>query len=216
MNLRSLIKYLLWRDTTFRGEYAAIRDALPDDAPRTVVDVGANDGIYGSNSYPFIARGWRAVLIEPDPRPFARLQKRFAGQERVACLNLACADQPGDLPLRLGRDASHSSLASDFDPAHHGARSGETVMVKVERLADVLFRLGISRRFGVLSIDTEGMDLEVLRGLDLAQWRPDVIFTENFAPKEEAKAQLLRQHGYALCASVDTNTLWTAAGRICE
>lgn len=216
MNLRCLIKYLFWRDTTFRGEFAAISRALPSDAPRTVVDVGANDGIYGSNSYPFIARGWRAVLIEPDPRPFERLQKRFGAHERVTCLNLACADQPGEIPLRLGRDASHSTLAADFDPRYHGAQNGEVITVKVERLADLLSRSGLNRRFGVLSIDTEGMDLEVLHGLDLAEWRPDVIFTESFGPKEEAKTALLRQHGYQLRETVDTNTLWTSGGPMDE
>lgn len=209
--MRRLLNLLLRRDTTFRGEFAAIRAALPPHAPRQIVDVGANDGFYGSNSYPFIARGWEALMIEPDPRPFAALAKRFAGNPDVRCLNLACSEFPGELPLQLGRDASHSSLTGDFDPTLHGARTGETVVVKVERLADVLARHGFAPGFGVLSIDTEGMDLEVLKGLDLGRWRPRVIFTEDFAPKESAKAALLGQHGYLLVGTVDSNTLWTAA-----
>jgi FkbM family methyltransferase len=208
MNLRQLLKFVFRRDTTFRGEFAAIWASLPTDASRYVVDVGANDGFYGSNSYPFIARGWKALMVEPDPRPFAALAKRFAGNSRVQCLNLACAEAPGELPLRLGMDASHSSLATDFNPALHGASTGETVTVQVERLADVLTRHGVPNRFGVLSIDTEGMDLEVLKGLDLARWRPIVVFTEDFAPKDAEKAALLGSHGYRLVGPVDSNTLW--------
>jgi FkbM family methyltransferase len=210
MNLRQLLKFLFRRDTTFRGEFSAIGAALPADAAKYVVDVGANDGFYGSNSYPFIARGWEALMIEPDPRPFAALSKRFAGNPRVQCLNLACADKPGELPLRLGQDASHSSLVDEFNPALHGASTGESVTVQVERLADVLARHRFPSRFGVLSIDTEGMDLEVLRGLDLGQWRPQVIFTEDFAPKDAEKAALLQSHGYRLIGPVDSNTLWKA------
>ena len=44
MNARQLIKYLLFKDTTFHGEFRMMERLAGPDAPRTFVDVGANDG----------------------------------------------------------------------------------------------------------------------------------------------------------------------------
>ena len=212
MNLRQFIKYWLFRDTTFRGEFKAIRNVLPADAPKIVVDVGANDGFYGSNSYPFIARGWRAVLVEPDPRAFEPLSRRFNGHPHVVCRQSACGARKGILPLHLGQDSSHSTLGLGSDPnlSTIGPQSGRTVDVSVEPLADILDEMGIPARYGVLSIDTEGHDLNVLIGAGLECRRPDVIFTETFEPDEAAKRRFLEHLGYRFRAAVDTNTLWTA------
>jgi len=212
MNLRQWVKYWLFRDTTFRGEFKAIRDVLPADAPRIVVDVGANDGFYGSNSYPFIARGWRALLIEPDPRAFEPLSRRFSGHPHVECRQAACGARKGTLPLHLGQDSSHSTLGlgSEAQVTSIGPQSGKTVNVSVEPLADILDAVGVPARYGVLSIDTEGHDLNVLIGAGLERRRPDVIFTETFEPDEAAKRSFLEHLGYRLQAAVDTNTLWTA------
>lgn len=212
MNLRQLLKFWFRRDTTFRGEFSAIWQALPTDAPKIVVDVGANDGFYGSNSYPFIARGWRALLIEPDPRAFEALERRFGSHPNVCCRQLACGAEPASLPLSLGHDPTHSSLntGGPGDPQTPGSQSGSVVVVNVETLAAVLAAQNITGRYGVLSIDTEGHDFHVLRGAGLDQYRPDVIFTETFGPDESAKRDLLRSSGYQLRAEVDTNSLWTA------
>lgn len=211
MNLRQLIKYVLWRDTTHNGEFSAIKRLLPTNAPKVVVDVGANNGFYGSNSFPFVARGWRAILIEPHPASFAHLEKRFAGVSRVTCLNMACAESAGKRPLFMSSDGDSPSLSTlCTDPAllSQQGRNEQTLLVPVETLADVLQARQIPHDFGVLTIDTEGMDYEVLVGLDCAVWRPRVIITEDYEPKEASKAQYLTSHNYVLRARVRNNTVW--------
>src|SRR5207247_1581295 len=112
MNLRQLIKYLLWRDTTHHREFSTMWRLLSPDAPKIVVDVGAFDGFAGSNSFPFVARGWTAILIEPHPVSFARLQRRFASNAKVTCLNMACAEASGKRPLFLGTDGPAPTLST--------------------------------------------------------------------------------------------------------
>jgi hypothetical protein len=63
MNLRQFVKYWLWRDTTHHGEFAALCRLMTPDFPRIVVDIGANNGFYGSNSFPFVAR---VCYTQPD------------------------------------------------------------------------------------------------------------------------------------------------------
>ena len=53
-----------------------------------VVEFGAYDGEYMSNSRHLIKdHGWRACLIEPDPRFFKTLQQRYHDNPRVTLLN---------------------------------------------------------------------------------------------------------------------------------
>jgi hypothetical protein len=76
-------------------------------------------------------------------------------------------------------------------------------------LSEVLESQAIPRDFGLLSVDTEGMDYEVLLGLNLPTWRPRIIITEDYAPKDLAKFNHLREHGYRLRAQPLGNTIWS-------
>jgi FkbM family methyltransferase len=206
-----LIKYTLLRDTTQHGEFNLMRKLAGKGGSKVVVDVGANDGFYGSNSFPFVARGWRAVLIEPHPAAFAKLKKLHEGKPNVTLLNLACADKPGQLPLWIGKDGDDGTLATlctDDHPQFREARTEKSVLVPVERLDKVLAEQKIPHDFAALSIDTEGMDYEVLLGLDLKVWRPRVIVTEDYEPKDAKKAELLRAAGYVHAGQLTANAFW--------
>lgn len=59
-----------------------------------IIDIGASDGIEivdFLNLYPECL----VYAIEADPGPFKRLQKRFAGDNRVKCFNIAIAENNG-------------------------------------------------------------------------------------------------------------------------
>jgi FkbM family methyltransferase len=210
MNLRGLIKYVLFRDTTMKGEFRIMRKLVQHDWPRIFIDIGANNGFYGSNSFPFVARGWRSVLIEPHPLAFERLRKLHAGKKRTTCLNIACAEKEGEFPLFLSKsdDTSRATLCTDDSPMWQRVRSKDYKMVRVERLNSVLSAHGIPQDFGILSIDAEGMDYEVLLGLDLERWHPRLIVTEDYKPKIEMKAKHLTEHGYEQVANCDANSFW--------
>ena len=207
MNLRQLVKFVLWRDTTHRGEFAALRRLMTPNFPRIVVDVGANDGFYGSNSFPFAARGWRCILVEPHPKVFAKLQKLHQGRANVTCLNLACSNVKSTLPLHIGSDGEAPSNSTLSDAADL-QRTQKTILVTVETLSNVLAEKQIPGDIGLLSVDVEGMDYEVLLGLDFSRWRPRLIITEDYAPKEAKKAEWLASQGYRLAMSIAGNTIW--------
>jgi hypothetical protein len=52
---------------------------LPADQPRTVVDIGAGNGVRWSNSYALLRAGWRALGVEADPRKYALLRRAYRG-----------------------------------------------------------------------------------------------------------------------------------------
>jgi hypothetical protein len=63
------------------AEYVA--RLVPDEAARVAVDVGAGDGIRGSNTYALFLRGWRGVGFEGDGRRARRLARAYRNLEGV-------------------------------------------------------------------------------------------------------------------------------------
>ncbi|HEX8557773.1 MAG TPA: hypothetical protein VF668_06725 [Pyrinomonadaceae bacterium] len=55
----------------------------PGGAARTAVDVGAGDGIRGSNTYALFLKGWRGVGFEGDERRARRLARAYSKLEGV-------------------------------------------------------------------------------------------------------------------------------------
>lgn len=59
-------------------------ELLPAGATRTAVDLGAGDGIKGSNTYALFRRGWRGLGVEADARRARRLAHAYRGLPGVA------------------------------------------------------------------------------------------------------------------------------------
>ena len=57
------------------GRY--IKELLPADQPRTVVDIGAGNGVRWSNSYALLLAGWTGLGIEADSRKYALLSRAY-------------------------------------------------------------------------------------------------------------------------------------------
>ena len=179
-----------------------------------VVDVGAHDGRSASNTRRLVEAGWPAILIEPLPAPFEKLRETYHGYPHVTCLCVACADQPGQAELYIGTDGEQgflSTLCRDDNAWFQAMRSDKSIEVDVDTLTNLLMRHSAPREFGVLSIDAEGMDYEVLLGLDFARYRPTIVITEEYESDREkhaSKYALLIREGYSLVQKVGANTIW--------
>lgn len=83
--------------------------------------------------------------------------------------------------------------------------------VKTETLTNIFSEQKAPHCPGMLLVDCEGMDYEVLRGLDFARFRPTVIVTEEYEwepEKHAAKYALLIHNNYSLVQKVGCNTIW--------
>jgi FkbM family methyltransferase len=203
-------------DASQAGETTALLRLLRPDFPRFLVDVGAHDGISISNSRTFVVDGWDAILIEPHPELFAKLQAASADLPGVHCLNIACSDTAGEFPLYLGTndpDTTLSTLCTDDNPFYDIMRSNDSVLVQVKTLNDVLGDFESLGEISVLMVDAEGMDYEVLLGLDFERYRPRIIVTEEYIinpQKHRNKYRLLLDKDYTFHSMVGSNTIWIA------
>ncbi len=175
------------------------------------VEVGAYDGITLSNTYFLEQMGWTGVLIEP----IQPLWERAAALRRRSHVVHAACGKRGSSGVAKFTVAQNvpvlSFLSADDEHRERCLREGATLIeteVPFTTLTDVLVRArnqpppsGTPWRDGgwsidVVSIDTEGCELDVLDGFDLERFRPRVLVMENDRPAGEAIEPHLAERGY--------------------
>jgi FkbM family methyltransferase len=122
----------------------------------TVLDIGAN---VGQSTLAF-ARWFPATTIwsfEPFEEPFRELA-RATHSVNARCYKLAFAAEPGTATVELAPTSVNNSLRNDTENA-----GGETVRVAT---LDTFAEEHAIVRIDFLKIDTEGFDLEVLKGAE--------------------------------------------------
>ncbi len=138
------------------------------------VEVGANEPQRGSQTWQFEQAGWTGVLVEPQPDLAEHLRRtRRAHVFSVACSSPANAGNT----VRLYLLGPHSSLRRELvvtGVVAHGA-----IDVSARTLDDILEEVEAPAPVDFVSIDVEGHEVEVLKGFDLARWRPRLLLIED-------------------------------------
>ena len=161
-------------------------------APRGVlVDVGANAGHY-AKLLKTISPDSTVYAFEPHPRTFKRMAAHLSGLD-IRTINKALSAQPGTLPLFDFANSDGSTQASlGREAVAFYTDSVTRHDVEVTTIDDFIESENIAR-IALLKIDTEGFDLDVLKGASraLAADRIDVIQFE-FIPADVARRIFLR------------------------
>jgi FkbM family methyltransferase len=152
------------------------------------VDVGAADPVNLSVTKWFYDLGWSGLNIEPNKRLFDRL-----AADRPRDINLACG--VGAIATEARFFEPDVGELSSFDPrvqnnAQNGGMPGSTRTVAVVPLTDLLKLHCPGRTIDFLKIDVEGWESEVLKGLDLRQYRPIVILIEATVPQTRTESHM--------------------------
>jgi hypothetical protein len=93
-----------------------IEQLLPKSWPKTVVDIGAGNGVRWSNSYALLLEGWKALGIEADPQKYALLSKVYSKFPRAQVSNsLADPDNVGSLLRDFNIEKNFGVLCLDID-----------------------------------------------------------------------------------------------------
>lgn len=154
------------------------------------VEVGAFDGYRFSNVWGLAQAGWRGICFEPIPEFYRKCRDTYEGISRdctnapeisdIQVINTAIGDYIGTLEIELGGAISSGSRKQIeiLKTAGVGQEyQGRKITVPITTLDEVLFDLSIPP-LDVLSIDVEGMEIEVLKGFTLDFWQPTMIIIE--------------------------------------
>lgn len=139
------------------------------------IDVGAGpDGIKGSNTYFFEQKGWKGVCIDANPQNAKSLGKN---RKTVHC--------PIIVSSKNGRQKLYFN---PNDPDTAGLipterNSGKSVELDSATLEDLLIIEDIGE-IDLLSIDTEGTELDVWRSMDWGKHKPKIVIVEAVTQKE--------------------------------
>jgi FkbM family methyltransferase len=149
------------------------------------LDIGANVGDVTAR---LLETGYEVYAFEPNPPTFAALQEKFAEESRAHLFQMGLGSTPGTLDLHVAVDPKGQqkygdpSLFSSFvdHPMPRDLPFTGKVPVAVETLESLRKAGRIPARVGVVKIDTEGFDLEVMRGMGALE--TDVVMSEFWDP----------------------------------
>ena len=171
------------------------------------VEVGANDPRNSSQTWFLESKGWSGILVEPLSR-FTEALRVARPRSRVFQVACGAPGHPPTADLHIGENSEHSSLRPNVVDA--GTRYLQTETVRVMTLDALLAGAG-DPRLDFVSIDVEGLQLEVLKGFDLARHRPALLFVEDHLLNWDTHRHLC-QRGYRLVKRTQLNNWYVPEG----
>ncbi len=179
----------------------AIVAALFRGKTGTYVDVGSFHPTLYSNTYALYTRGWKGVVIDPE-NAYAPLYATIRPRDTF----VACAVGPaGEGTYYSYEDRAYNSLipaGSDSPASERGMKPLSERRVMIRPLDEIVRGNGITS-IDFLSIDAEGMDIQVLNSHD---WSvpPKIIAVEEShfditRPDTSEVYRILSAKKYSLC-----------------
>jgi len=202
-----------------------------------VIQVGANDGIMCDPLRRFFLDSTnqkiRAVLVEPIPFYYTKLQTLYADNANMTVLNVACGASRGRAPLYFIEPTVADQMNGDGPPNNwaHGQGSfdlnvvkywiernrfrGEHYVRNMDKYTESIISINVEiiclsdvemsndNDNLLLVIDVQGFELDVIRGID---WRypPAYIVVEDDLNKSGSINKYLSSKGYFyLCGRID-------------
>jgi FkbM family methyltransferase len=214
---------------TYAADYEDLAAWMLLGGVKSFVDVGANDGISGSNTFLFALRGATGLCFEPDPANFAQLVGMYRCHRRIRCVDEGVSDAPGQVAMRC--DGLLSTITATEDPGLKSLLAGwrrvgaSEVKITLNTLAHWFLCHPAFVGCDVLSIDVEGHELNVLRGIDWTSTPKPArcLIVETHAQGASglwchrdlgAISELLGAHDYQQVAKSANNTFWLHADEI--
>ena len=170
----------------------------------TFVDIGANNGWKGSNTYALMRSGWSGLEIEADPNTFKNLVQTCEPYKNVTCMHAAICDRDGEI-----RFWSHNALDSGLSSIHAGYHPDNMTEYQVKCLT---LDNALTAHFGdtippidFMNVDIEGADFPTLQAYSF-RVKPQLLMVERrtdddtchdkFKATKAGCQNLLLPHGY--------------------
>jgi FkbM family methyltransferase len=216
---------MFFRNRKYRKSYSQCGEdvivdrilSLLDIQKPTFLDIGANDPILRNNTYFLYEKGFRGVNIEPDPFLFKCLKTKRHGDIN---LNIGIGPERGKLTFYVMSSRTLSTFSKETAERYvnYGNQKIEkTISIDVHDINFVIEKF-FSSRPNYVSMDVEGLEMDILRTLDINNRRPDIfcietlIYTENNTETKLSEIiEFMQSAHYTIISDTYINTIFVDA-----
>ena len=146
------------------------------------IELGANDGVLASNTYYLQKKlNWNGILIEPSPNLYTRCKKNRGNKNKVLCYACVSKDYKKKFVEMIYSDSMTvaNDLESDIKNPEEHAQKGKDFLsehedifkfkAQAETLTNIINDNSDVAIIDFISLDVEGAEIEVLKGLDFKE-----------------------------------------------
>ena len=186
------------------------------------LDIGANEPKFISNTYYFYEHGGSGVLIEPNPYLASKLKRQRPGD---TVLEIGIADKEDELDFYVFPNYANGLSTFSETEAKHWEEVGmkglgkipveKKIKRKVVPVNDILQEYFAHKAPDLVSMDVEGLDLQILKSIDFTKFKPNVICVETLQYDDNQKTfknneiiNFMLEKGYGVYADTRVNTIF--------
>lgn len=178
------------------------------------VDVGANHPVRFSNTYHFYLKGWRGLTIDANPE-FINLFGRIRPDDIAI---KSAVGRPGIEDFFVFEESCYNTFDREIANeivAKQLSRLSDTLHIKKSPLSEILdSHIPEGQRIDFLTIDCEGLDVEILESNNWERYRPEFICAEchdSLRKTQDGAHGFLYGKGYHLVAKTKLSELFKLA-----
>lgn len=177
LEIRSLCYRIIYKSYSQHKEDLIIEKIIGRKKNGKYIDIGANDPIRFNNTYKLYENGWSGVNVEPNINKYKHFKaKRY----RDINLNIAISKVSKTVEFYSFNPDTLSTISAEVAAQYRDM--GFTYLgvhtVGCSTLADISHLAGIHGEYDLLTIDTEGSELEILKTNIWSKFRPYVVCVE--------------------------------------
>lgn len=181
----------------------------------TYLDIGAHDPVYLSNTYFFYKKGAKGVSVEPDPFLWKKIKSK---RTRDTCLNVGVGVGSASASDFYVMDCKTLNTFSREDAERYRSQDGhkiESVISLPMMSIDEILNNYFEKTPNFVSLDVEGLDVEILKAFDFGKFRPEVFcvetltYTKDFSGKKiDETMSVMAANEYFVYADTFINTIF--------